>query len=139
MVIPDQSVLYQLGNFLLMWLLLNVLLIKPIRGVIQKRKELMAEQAGKIEKFTADAEGKIKEYEAVLTAARMEGNEVRAGFKEQGSAKEHEIMASAGTEASKILGDARVVLGGEVKNALGSLKKGVDGYAAKAAGKILGH
>ena len=138
MVIPDQSVLYQAANFILMWIVLNWLLIKPIRGVIQKRKELMAEQSGKIEKFSADAELKIKDYEAALAVARKQGNEVRASFKEQGSAKEHELMAAAGAEASATLTEARTALGAEVSAAFDELKKGVDGFAAKAANKILG-
>jgi F-type H+-transporting ATPase subunit b len=121
-----------------MWILLNVLLIKPVRGVIQKRKELMAEQTGKIEKFTADAENKIKDYEAALADARKKGNEIRGEFKEQGTALEHELLAAAGVEAAKTLGEARVALDGEVKGALDSLKKDVEGFATKAADKVLG-
>lgn len=138
MVIPDQSIIYQFINFILMWFLLNVLLIKPIRGVIQKRRELVAEQTGKIEKFSTDAEGKIKDYEAALADARKRGNEVRAEFKDQGSAVEQELMSAAGAEASKTLAEARAVLDGEAKAAMDALKKDVGGYAAKAAAKVLG-
>lgn len=138
MVIPDKSLLYQFVNFLLMWGLLNVWLIKPIRNIIQKRKELVAEQTGKIDKFSADAETKIKDYEAALTVARKQGNEVRAEFKDQGTAVEQGLMSAAGAEASKTLSEARVALDGETKAAMNDLKKGVDGFAAKAAAKVLG-
>lgn len=139
MVIPDPvNVGVQLVNFLLMWLLLNVLLIKPIRRIIQKRKELVAEQTGKIEKFSGEAEAKIKDYEAALADARKKGNEVRAEFKEKGTEVEQSLMTAAGAEASKTLSEARTALEGEAKVAIDSLKKVVDGFAAKAAAKVLG-
>lgn len=138
MVIPDQSIVYQFVNFILMWILLNVLLIKPVRGIIQKRKELMAEQAGKIEKFSADAENKIKDYEAALAEARKKGNDIRGQFKEEGTAVEHELMAAASADAAKTLGEARAALDGEVKGALDALKKDVEAFATKAADKVLG-
>ncbi len=138
MVIPDQSMLYQLVNFLFMWLALDRLLIRPIRGVIQKRKELLADRVGKIERFTSEAEGKVKAYEAALSEARQQGNDIRAGFKEQGSGTEQKLLSDAGAEASKVLNEARSVLKAEAEAAVSSLKQNVDGYAAQAAAKVLG-
>ncbi|MBU1249159.1 MAG: ATP synthase F0 subunit B [Proteobacteria bacterium] len=137
MVIPDQSIAYQFVLFIVTWIMLNVLLIKPIRGVIQKRKELMAEQSGKIEKFSAEAEAKIKDYEAVLAETRKAGNVIRAEYKDQGSTKEHELMAAAGAEASQTLKEARTVLDADVNSALDALKKDVSTFAVKAADKVL--
>ncbi len=35
----DYSFLFQMVNFLIVWIVLNLILIKPIRGIIAKRQE----------------------------------------------------------------------------------------------------
>ncbi|MDD4731017.1 MAG: hypothetical protein PHX58_03680 [Desulfovibrio sp.] len=139
MVIPDKSIFIQFVNFLLLVVLLNWALIKPIRGIIQKRKELMAEQMGGIERFTSDAETKLRDYEAALDAARKEGVEVRNQLKAEGTAKEQELMSVAGQQAAATLREAEAQIESQVKSAMDVLKKDVDGYAQKATDKILGH
>lgn len=138
MVIPDESVGYQFVNFIITLAVLNILLLKPIRGVIQKRKELMAEQQGKIEKFTESAEAKVKDYEAALLEARKEGNTIRADFKDAGSAEEQKLMGAAGQEAAATLKEAHAQIDSDVKSAMGELQKSVGEYAKKATDKILG-
>ncbi|MEF2144635.1 MAG: ATP synthase F0 subunit B [Desulfovibrionaceae bacterium] len=138
MVIPDKSLFIQLVNFILTILLLNWVLIKPIRSIIQKRKELMAERMGNIEKFSGDAETKLKDYEAALDAARKEGNEIRNQFKGEASATEQSLMSAAGQEAAATLKDAQAQIKTQVSGAMDELKKGVDAFAQKATNKILG-
>ena len=138
MVIPDKSLFIQFVNFVLAIVLLNVLLFKPVREVIKKRKELMADQLGSIEKFTEQAEVKIKDYEAALDTARKEGVEVRSKFKDEGVAEETKILSAAGQEASGTLTSARSEIQQEVSAAMGKLKGEVDAFATKAAEKILG-
>lgn len=138
MVIPDKSIFIQFVNFVLMLVLLNWVLIKPIRSIIQKRKELMAEQMGGIEKFTSEAEAKLKDYETALDAARKEGMEIRINLKGEGSATEQNLMSAAGEKAAATLREAEAKIEAEVASAMDVLKKGVDGYAQKATNKILG-
>ncbi len=138
MVVPDKSILIQLVNFIITILVLNLLLFKPVRQVIKKRKDLMAEQMGSIEKFNEQAEVKVKDYEAALDTARREGVEVRSKFKDEGVSEETKILAAAGEEASGTLQGARAEIQQEMSAAMGKLKGEVDAYATKAAEKILG-
>lgn len=138
MVVPDKSLFIQLVNFIITILVLNLLLFKPIREVIKKRKDLVADQMGSIEKFNEQAEVKVKDYEAALDAARKEGVEVRGRFKDEGVVEETKILAAAGEEASGTLQGARAEIEKEVGAAMSTLKGEVDAYAKKAAEKILG-
>lgn len=138
MIDLDYSIIIQFINFVLMLILLNWVLIKPVRGIIQKRKELMAEQMGGIEKFTSVAEAKLKDYEAAMDAARKEGQEIRSQLKGEGSAKEQEFMTAAGEQAATTLREAEQRIAAETKSAMDVLKKSVEGYAQKATNKILG-
>ena len=62
----------QLANFLIVLAILNPLLIKPIRKIIQARKEAAAALLGESESFFQSAEGKLAQYEKALSAAREE-------------------------------------------------------------------
>ncbi|MDD3311145.1 ATP synthase F0 subunit B [Pseudodesulfovibrio sp.] len=138
MVIPDGTLFIQAANFIVTVFVLNVLLIKPIREIIKKRKDLMADQMGKIEGFNSTAEKKVADYEAQLAEARKEANGIRSSMKDEGTAEEHKILAVAGEAASGTIQSARAEIEAEVETAMAQLAKDVDKYAAAATAKILG-
>jgi F-type H+-transporting ATPase subunit b len=138
MVVPDKTLFIQGINFLVMVFLLNVVLIKPIREIIKKRKGLMADQLEKIEGFNEGAEKKVADYESQLLEARKEAGGIRAALKDEGSAQEQALLSSAGEEASSTIQAARAEIKSQVKVAMDQLIKDVDKYAEQATGKILG-
>lgn len=138
MVLPDKTLFIQAANFLITIFVLNVLLIKPIREIIKKRKGLMADQLDKIEGFNASAETKVADYETQLTAARKEANDIRNAGRDAGTAQEQSLLAAAGEEASSTIQTARAEIKAEVKGAMDQLTKDVDKFAEAATGKILG-
>lgn len=138
MVIPDKTFFIQAVNFLVTVGVLNVLLIKPIREIIKKRKELMTEQMEKIEGFNSNAEKKVADYESQLTAARKEANDIRSSMKDEGTVEEQKLMSAAGEEASSTIQAARAEIKSQVKGAMDQLTKDVDKFAEAATGKILG-
>ncbi|MCJ2165432.1 MULTISPECIES: ATP synthase F0 subunit B [unclassified Pseudodesulfovibrio] len=138
MVIPDKTIFIQGLNFVVMVFLLNVVLIKPIREIIKKRKGLMADQLGKIEDFNESAGKKVADYEAQLAAARKEAGDIRNTAKEAGVAQEQAMLSVAGEEASSTIQTARAEIQSQVKAAMDQLTKDVDKYAEQATGKILG-
>ncbi|MFW6315458.1 MAG: ATP synthase F0 subunit B, partial [Desulfohalobiaceae bacterium] len=78
------TMLIQLVNFLILLAVLNLILIKPIRGIVQQRQEKMAGELSRIEEFNAEAERKMQEYQQALDKARQEGVAIREEFKSQG-------------------------------------------------------
>lgn len=137
-VVPDGSLIIQLLNFLVTMVGLNLLLFKPIREIIRKRKEFMGERLTDIEKFTTQADTKVADYEAALAKARKEATEIRSQFKDEGSVKETELLSAAGQDAASTLKSARAEIDAQAGAALGELKKSVDSFAQKATDKILG-
>lgn len=137
MIDLDFSFVFQLVNFLITIVVLNFLLVKPIREVIKKRGEIMAEQATKIEEFAGNAEAKVKDYEDALTLARKEGTEIRNTYKDEGTNEEQQLLAAAGAEASSTLKAARDEINSQIATAMDQLKKDVDKYAQQATDKIL--
>jgi F-type H+-transporting ATPase subunit b len=132
------GILIQFVNFLITLIVLNLILFGPVREMIRKRKELMAGQMDSIEKFTADAEGKLKDYEEQLAAARKDGNEIRAQLRDEAVAEETKLLSAAGADAAATLKASRVEIDAQVKSAMEQLGKDVENFAAKATDKILG-
>lgn len=132
----DVTIFIQLANFLLTVVVLNYLLIKPIRKQIANRREFALAHTAEIEAFTADADGKLASYESALSEARTAAAVTREQIKTEGRAKEQEIIGTAQKDAQNFLRGARDDVSRESKAAMDALMRQIDGFAAKAASKI---
>ena len=137
-LVVDKWFFVQLVNFLLILVVLNAVLIAPIRRMLKLRAETVAAQASEIDGFTSSAEIKIKNYQAALEEARREAGTVRTGLREEGASQEKSILEKANEEAAGSLKGARAQVASESKAALETMLAGVTGMADKVATKILG-
>ena len=137
MIDLDYTFFVQLVNFLVILTVLNLILFRPIRGIIKKRAEVMSEKLGAIESFTADAESKLENYKVALTGARVEAQQVRVALKTEGVETEAEVLAKAGAEAAEKVAAARKEIDGQKQAALKALQGKVSGYAKGVADKVL--
>ena len=83
----------QLANFLVTLVVLNYLLISPIRKIIRKRKDNVEGLIGEIEAFTAD------EYESELRKAREAAAIYRKDGKVMGELERARIFDAASKDA----------------------------------------
>ena len=127
----------QLVNFVLILILLNVILIGPIRKILKKRAEFVASQMEGIESFTTSADTKLKDYELALDAARAAATAGRMAMKAEGQAKEKELLEAAGAEAASKLQAARAEISAQSAAAQKALEGKVSGLASKAVAKVL--
>jgi len=137
MIDLDYTFFVQLVNFLVILTVLNLILFRPIRGIIKKRAEVMNEKLVSIESFTADAEAKLEDYKTSLSGARVEAQQIRMDLKAQGSEAEAEVLSQAGTEAAEKVAAARKEIESQKQAALKALRGEVAGYAKSVAGKVL--
>lgn len=128
----------QFVNFLITLVVLNFLLIRPIREIIKKRNDHMEGMVEATEQFTGGAEEKLVNYKKALDEARVAGTERRNSLKEEGTAEEKGILAAANDEAASTLKAERQKVEAEVKAAMDSLKGQVEGLAGKVTEKVLG-
>ncbi len=132
------SFVIQLINFMITLFVLNAILVKPIREIIKKRADTMAQALSEAERFSEDAEAKIKNYEHALVEARANATAERNAKKEEGEQQEKSIMAEASADAQKTMQEARKEVAEQVDSALAGLKGQVDQLAQKAADRVLG-
>lgn len=127
----------QFANFVITLMVLNLVLYRPIRGIIKKRREIMDQKLRSIEDFTAEAEIRLKNYRAALTEARTEAQSIRHSLKEEGMAAESSVLSAAGAEAAEKIAAARKDIEHQKQAALKSLHGTVAAYAKEVAGKVL--
>jgi F-type H+-transporting ATPase subunit b len=137
MIDLDWTFFMQLVNFLIILTVLNLILYRPIRGIIKKRAEVMSEKLGTIEDFAAKAEAKLESYKTALSGARVEAQQLRVALKTEGVAVESSVLAEAGAEAAEKVAAARKEIDGQKQAALKALREGVASHAKNVADKVL--
>jgi F-type H+-transporting ATPase subunit b len=134
----DHTLLIQLVNFLIAMVVLNWVLIKPVRNQIAARKAIVAGYEESIDKFTADAAAKISNYESSLAEARTQASLAREALKAEGAVAEQNLVRAAHDEAQAYLQTSREQVAKDAKAATDALLSQVNVFAAKAMNKILG-
>lgn len=132
------TLIIQLINFILTVVVLNYLLIKPIRGIVKKRRDLASDMLSAAENFTEDAEGKLKTYETALGKAREEAAAARAMKKNEGASRGTELLEAARREACEYLQSSREETRDAVAEAMAALEKRVPDLARMTAARLLG-
>ena len=62
------TLVFQLVNFFIALYVLNLLLIRPIREIIRKRKAVMDDMSGESESYEYQAEQRLSDYDNQLVA-----------------------------------------------------------------------
>jgi F-type H+-transporting ATPase subunit b len=138
MITIDITVVIQIINILILIVVMNAMLYKPVRTVLAKRKEKLAELANSIETFTKNAELRKEEIARKLNEARSKAKEEIE--KARGAAQDAtaESLAEVRQEA---LANKTVQLGEIQKqfvDAQQQLSGEIDSFASDMAAKILG-
>ena len=131
------TLIIQLVNFLILLALLNVLIYKPIRGIVKERQARMSSDLSDIEDFNQQARSKLEEYQAALDRARKEGAEIRESEKKEAVSEEKDILAAAGEEGASVLNAARKDIEAQSQEARKALSQQVKKYAKLVSDKVL--
>lgn len=134
----NYTVFVQIANFLLLLFFLNILLFKPIRGILSKRKEDLARQQKAVEDLLGMAERDRKAIEEGMAKARKEGFLQKEGAKSAALDQEKGIMQ----EAVGKVEDRMTRAAGERERQVAAVKKGLETeiatFSKELAEKLLG-
>ena len=138
MITIDITVIIQIINILILIVVMNAVLYKPVRTVLAKRKEKLTELGNAIETFKKNAELRKGEITRKLNDARKKAKEEIDKAKGSAQASTAETLAKVRqdalanktaqlTEIQKQFTDAQQQLSGQI-----------DSFASEMAAKILG-
>lgn len=134
----NPSLFVQIINFLLLLFLLNILLFRPIRNVLTKRREKMDGFQESIEELSAKAEESEKGLTDGMLEARREGHSERETFKNEGRAEERGILQEAGGSVEEKISTARKEMDKKMAEVRRNLEDQTAAFSKELAEKILG-
>ena len=137
-VMPDFSVFIQMANFLILIMVLNILLYKPIRGILIQRREKIKSLEDGIDGFQADARDKEEAYVSGIKKARALGLKEKQSLVDAATEQEKAIVDKIHQQAQAVLVEIRKRVAKEASAAKEELLKEVDGFANAISEKILG-
>ncbi len=137
-VIPDGSVLIQIINFVFLIWVLNILLYRPIRKILARRKEKIDGLELSIETSDKDALEKDEAFSAGIKEARARGFKEKEALMQQATDEEKKIIADINSKAQAELAEIRKKIVSEADVARASLQKEIDDFANQICQKILG-
>jgi len=124
-------------NIFILFMALSYMLFNPVRDVLEKRKQRIADElsSAAADKKTA---GALKmEYEAKLVDIDKEAEGILETARRKAKAKEAEIIEEAKAEATRIMERARREIELDKKKAVDEMKQEVIDIAALMAGKVV--
>jgi len=138
MISVDGSLWIQMINFLVLIWVMNLVLYKPIRKILQQRKEKISGVVESIEDLNLQAEESETAYGAGVKKARVEGLKEKEALIEAASQEEKQILDEINRKSQARLVEIREKVANEAEAARKSLEKEIDVFAKAIGHKILG-
>jgi len=133
----DITILYQFANFLILLILLNFLLFKPIMGAINKRQGTIQSLADRVEKAKKDAGDFEKKYEEVMHEKKRPIIESKEAALAEANAGATKFFEKARFELADELARIKGEIETEGNKVYAELRADVDRLSSDAAQKIL--
>ncbi len=137
-VIPDISLLVQMGLFLSLTFVLNILLYKPILSIIDRRRKQLEESENEIKLFNESVEKRVAEYEEKLRQAKIKGSELKKEIIQEGVNQAKNIVDVVRNEIPVIAREAQQKMDKEVQKAKLILDSHSKELSLEIAHKVLG-
>ena len=137
-VIPDYTLLIQMGLFLSLIFVLNILLYKPILSIIERRKKQLEESENEIKLFNESVEKRVSEYEEKLRQAKIKGSELKKEIIQEGVNQAKNIVDVVRNEIPILTRDFQQKMDKEVEKAKLILDSHSKELSLEIAQKVLG-
>ena len=138
MVSLDYSLGIQIINFVLLIFILNRLLYKPLLGMIDKRKQRLADSETEIRRLRETVEDQMAAYEAKLRQAKAAALEEKNEIIRRGAEEARAITDAARAEIPALMEAFQIRMGKEIDAAKGILTSRSQQLSIEIAEKVLG-
>jgi F-type H+-transporting ATPase subunit b len=134
----DLSLFIQIANFLLLLFLLNIFLYRPIRRVLNRRRDETDSLQKTIEDYHDRSDRNERGIEEGVVQARKDGFEEKENLKGQAVEEEKAILREAVSSVEEKKAEANRELGSKMADVKKILEEQVAGFSQELAEKILG-
>jgi len=137
-MLPNLSVLWVIFFILVLTVIVDRLLLRPVLGVIRKREEAIESARELARRSATEAQAATAEFERKTTAARTEMYREMDEMRRAAQERRAEIVAATRAEAEAQVTEAAKRLDAEAADAKRRLEAEAQVLGAAAAEKILG-
>ena len=138
MITIDMTMPIHIINMLLLIVVMNAVLYRPIRSIILERGKKVDSLEKEIETFEKNSQLQLEEFDKKLSEARGKAKEQMEAAKAEASAASSEKLGGIKKEADAEKATQLGQIGQQFSTAQQELKGQLDGFASDMAGKILG-
>ena len=138
MIMPDYTLFLQLANFLFLLFILNIILYRPVRWILGKRKAEIDGLQNSVNELEGNANRFAGELEESKAKARKTGYQEKESLKNQGLEEEKTLLKEAASASGERMGQARTEMEKKLLEARGALERELHLFSKELAEKILG-
>lgn len=129
--------LISLLNLLLLFLIIKKFLFKPVKSVLEKRRESIDEQYAKADRAQAEADANKKAWEEKLSGADAEADAILQDAAENARYRSEKIVEEAKAQADSIIRVAKTEAELERRQATAAIKREIVEVSEALAEKML--
>ncbi|MFO8049647.1 MAG: ATP synthase F0 subunit B [Desulfosudaceae bacterium] len=137
-VFPDKSLIWQIINFIILIWALNLVLYKPIRNVIARRKEKVDSLDSHIDRYQQDVAEKETALTEGIKTAKSDGMKKKNELIEKASEEEKSLIEEMNQKTQQTISENKTRIAAEAEKAAAELQQEVEAFAAEIGQKILG-
>lgn len=134
----DFNFLWTIINLILFFVLMRVFLFKPIKKVIDARRELIDQQFRDADDAKTEAQKLKSQYQNRLEDAENEKKQIIVDAKASAKTEYDKIVDKAQLDADKIRNDAKKAADAETEKARLAVKEEIAALAMETAEKVVG-
>ncbi len=124
-------------NFIVLLIALNALLFKPLAKIFKERDASIKGALDEAKALAAKKDDALAAMNSELSAARTKAKDLYSSLREEGLAKEKEVLGKTEAEAVEIIEKARRDLKAETEKARAALKADVDKFSDEIVKKLV--
>ena len=136
LIINPVIIFIQWTNFIVLLLVLNKFLYKPLWAVIEKRNGQIAGDLKSAERDKSESQGYITQYEDSLAEIRREGAETMAALQQEINEAGRKRIEEIRIQTSRELEEARASIASEAATAASELEKRAKEFAGQIANRL---
>jgi F-type H+-transporting ATPase subunit b len=138
MIDINYALFYQLANFLVLLIVLNFILFKPIRQIMQERELDISSAFGDAKSAQERVQQLLESYTASLAEAKLKAATTFNTIYQQGLDAQRDMIAAERAKGGEMLDKARAEVSAATAAARAELKKDAESLSRDITSKLLG-
>ena len=138
MIDIDITLLWQIANFIVLLIVLNFILFKPIRQVMQEREQGISSAFGDAKAAQERMQSIMEQYNASLAEAKQKAVTTYNAMYQQGLDAQRDMIAAERAKAGDMLDKARGEIAALSTTARADLKNEAERLSQDITAKLLG-